>query len=123
MDITPVIPQGKSIIKGYGDMAFKINDQQYQGSMIILPDRVENWHVKNAAEISIESLAIAANNDDVEILLIGCGETHTPLAKEMQTYFSAKNIGVEIMTTGAACRTYNVLLGEGRDVAAALIAV
>jgi uncharacterized protein len=123
MDITPVIPQGKSIIKGYGDMAFKINDGQHLGSVIILPDKIESWPVKNAAEINVESLAIVAETPDVEILLIGCGEVHIPMPKEIQTYFSAKNIGVEIMTTGAACRTYNVLLGEGRDVAVALVAV
>jgi uncharacterized protein len=123
MDITPIIPQGKNIIKSYGNMAFKINDAEYSGNIILLPDRVDVWDIKSAENIATESLQIITQNDTVEILLIGCGEAHMPLPPDLYQYFSDFNIGVEIMTTGAACRTYNVLLGEGRNVVAALVAV
>ncbi|MCE3232512.1 MAG: uncharacterized protein K0R98_769 [Rickettsiaceae bacterium] len=123
MDITPAIPRGKNILKGYGDMAFNINDVQYQGSVILLPDDVQKWEVADFAEISVASVEIIINNIDIEIMLIGCGEIHQPLPLEIRNYFVNRNIGVEVMTTGAACRTYNVLMAEGRLVAAALIAV
>ncbi len=121
MDITPVIPEGKKVIKGYGDMAFRINDETHTGNIIVLPNRVEKWDISSASDITPQSLQIIT--DDIEILLIGGGEIHIPMPKDIMLHFSAMNIGVEIMTTGAACRTYNVLLAEGRKVAAALIAV
>jgi uncharacterized protein len=123
MDITPIIPQGKNIIRGYGNMAFKINDDEYKGNIVLLPNQVEIWDAKAGGEIVAKSLEIITKNDEIEILLIGCGEVHIPLPQDLSRYFSSFNIGVEIMTTGAACRTYNVLLAEGRNVAAALIAV
>lgn len=123
MDITPAIPENKNVIKGYGEKSFKINEDSHGGSVILLPDDVKPWNVTKADEISLDSLRHISENYNIEILLIGCGENHIPMPSEIQLHFSKKNIGVEIMTTGAACRTYNVLLAEGREVAAALLAV
>lgn len=124
MDITPLIPKDKKIITGYGDGAFKINNLSHQGSVIIHPDAVLEWNVAGATDINIESLSGILNAAaDIELLIIGCGEEHIKLTSGISSAFRNKNISVEIMTTGAACRTYNVLLSEGRQVAAALVAV
>jgi uncharacterized protein len=124
MDITPIIPSGKNIIKAYGNMGFKINDTEYHSSLIVLPNKISAWNITSPAQIAIDPLQFALENAaNIEILLIGCGEVHMALPPEISQHFNQMNIGVEIMTTGAACRTYNVLLSEGRDVAAALMAV
>ncbi len=123
MDITPVIPKGQNVIKGYGNMTFKINDDEHESSIIVFPEKVLSWEVKSYDELSLESLEHINICDDLEILLLGCGHEHRPLDATIATELQKKGIGVEVMTTGAACRTYNVLLAEGRKVAAALIMI
>lgn len=124
MDITPLIPSGKKIITGYGEGAFKINNDPHTGSIIITTDLVLGWHISEFKDLTPESLSILFENvRNTEIVIIGCGLQHQRLQSDIYSAFRSKNISVEIMSTGAACRTYNVLLGEGRHVAAALIAV
>ncbi|PIR39277.1 MAG: hypothetical protein COV35_01815 [Alphaproteobacteria bacterium CG11_big_fil_rev_8_21_14_0_20_39_49] len=123
MDITPVIPKGQNVIKGYGDMTFKINDDEYNSSIILLPEEVLVWQVESHQDISVNSFNDIISYDELEILLIGCGLEHKPLDRNITTRLQKNGVAVEIMTTGAACRTYNVLLAEGRKVAAALIPV
>lgn len=120
MDITPIIPQGKNVIRGYGNGAFKINDAAVNGNIILLPDSLQPWAESDAKSLSIERIAAL---EQADIILIGCGNTHMPLPQAVYQHFAPRSIAVEIMTTGAACRTYNVLLAEGRNVAAALRAV
>lgn len=123
MDITPQIEDGYNIIDGYGNGAFKINGVERLGSLIILPKQITNWSVTDFVQINSKSFDFLLNRDDVDLLLIGSGEKHLPLNSSLQQYFAKNNIAVEVMTTGAACRTYNVLLSEGRNVVAAIIAV
>ncbi len=122
MDITPLIPSNKKIITGYGGGVFKINNEPFAGDIIIFPTNVIKWPV-NSGILTLESLSSALENTDIEILIIGCGKEHMMLPADIKRNFLAKNINIDIMTTGAACRTYNVLLGEDRHVAAALMAV
>jgi uncharacterized protein len=123
MDITPVIPKGHNIIKGYGDMTFKINDDEYQSSLIVSPEEVIKWQAESHTDISVPILEESVKFEDTEILLIGCGSTHKPIEDKVIIGLQKSGVGVEVMTTGAACRTYNVLLAEGRKVVAALILV
>ena len=124
MDITPLIPQGKQIITGYGDGQFRINGIVHKTSVLIFPGKTMLWSIAANAAITLESLApIIAAADDVELLLIGCGKNQSILPPKIRNALKEAGIGLEIMDTGAACRTYNILLAEGRRVAAALIAV
>lgn len=123
MDITPVIPKGQNIIKGYGDMTFKINDDEHKSNIIVFPEKVLEWNISSYNSMSIESLKDIISCDELEILLIGCGNEHIPIDLNIDIELQKSGIGVEVMTTGAACRTYNVLLSEGRKVAAALVLV
>jgi uncharacterized protein len=123
MDITPLIPTGKKIITAYGAGAFKINGETYTGGIVISPDTVAAWPVTKVEDITAECIVPFFMVNNVEIIIIGCGTNHTPLPPEVSSIFRTHNITVEAMTTGAACRTYNVLLAEGRAVAAALLAV
>lgn len=124
MDITPLIPKNKKILNGYGNGIFKVNNDPYSGNIIICPDAVIPWEIENISLLDIKSLQSILNlKSEVELLVIGCGSEHVKLPLEIIKAFREKNISVEVMTTGAACRTYNVLLSEGRQLAAALIAV
>lgn len=123
MDITPVVPNDRKIIKSYGEKSFKVNDENIEGSIVIMPDNVENWQPRGYEEIDLDSFGFIDENSNIEILLVGCGEEHKQVPHELHIHFAKMGIGVEFMTTGAACRTYNVLLSEERQVVAALIAV
>lgn len=123
MDVTPLIPSGKNVIKGYGNMTFKINDTLHNSSIIVFPDRVVNWDMLSPADICLDTFAQILSENDLEILLVGCGDVHMPTDVQIYREFQKAGVGLEFMTTGAACRTYNVLLAEGRNVVAALVLV
>jgi uncharacterized protein len=123
MDITPFIPQGKQVITGYGEGGFKINNAFIKGSLLVFPARSIAWDITSADALSLDSLHAVLESDMVELLLIGTGSSIAYIDPAIRAAFKAKNIGTDIMDTGAACRTYNVLVSEERRVAAALIAV
>lgn len=113
---------GRPLVQGYGDGGFRVSGKRYQGSILLLPDRTEDWPVPSMADLTIKSLQQLIDFEPViELLIIGCGPTLTPAPVTLRDVFRTKNIGVETMDTGAACRTYNVLAGEDRRVGAALI--
>ena len=124
MDITPLTPKGKQIITGYGGGQFKISGQAYTTPVLVFPDRVVVWNIKPNVAISLENLNVVLEEEGhVELLLIGCGKSQQALPPKIRTNLKEAGIGLEVMDTGAAIRTYNVLLAEGRRVCAALIAV
>ena len=90
--------------------------------MIVFPTHTYLWPVTEIKNISMDNLApIAANDPPVEILVIGCGHKFSPPLKGLRENLSDWNIVLEWMDTGAASRTYNILMAEGRCCAAALI--
>ena len=128
VDITPLLPGGRQIVESYGGGGFRVSGQRYQGSILVLPDRTLGWPVASFADITLDSLAPlvaapAAGELRAELLLIGCGARLQLLPGDLRRALRAQGLVCEAMDTGAACRTYNVLLAEGRAVAAALVAV
>ena len=124
MDVTPLVPADRTLIRGYGDGGFTIKGVRWEGSVLILPDRVLPWTVTAMAGLTLESLAPLLTADDKpEFLVLGCGPQLTLLPPPLQGAIRAAGLVVEPMDTGAACRTWNVVLTEGRKAAAALIAV
>lgn len=124
MDITPLIPSEKNIINGYGKNCFTVNDEMVIGSMIITESEVIEWSIEKGEEITLESLnPIISRSNDIELLLVGCGPLITTIDTSIREHLKEQHILLEWMDTGAACRTYNILLSEERLVAAALIAV
>ncbi len=124
MDITPQIPVGRTIIQGYGAGGFTIDGKRLTGSMLVFPDRLVAWPVAAFDQVTPESLAdITAAAPVVEILLIGSGAQTLRAPAALRKALRDAGIALDVMDTGAACRTYNVLLAEERRVAAALIAV
>lgn len=115
---------GQAPIDAYGNGGFRFADMSHRGSIICLPSGVYAWDVTSPDELLPSALAeILAVLDIPQFLLLGTGaqQVFPPLAAR-RAFLEAK-IGLDPMDTGAACRTYNVLLAEQRPVAAALIAV
>ncbi len=123
MEISLAVPKDKQVVESYGDWQFRVSGQQFQGSVLVFPDRSEAWPVKELGEATPDSFQPVIDSGEVEVLLLGCGPRMLMIPPELRDAMRAKGIALEPMETGAACRTYNVLLSEGRAVAAALIAI
>ncbi len=124
MDVTPFIPADHKVIDGYGDGQFCVRGEWRPGALIVFPEQVLEWHVQGFSTLTPESFAsVVAAEPKVEILLLGCGPKNQPIPRALRDWMRGHGVIVEGMDTGAACRTYNVLLAEGRRVAAALIPV
>jgi uncharacterized protein len=110
------------MIQSYGAGAFVVNGQRYETSVFLTAEATQAW---DATEVSAESIAtLLPACTDIEILLVGSGKTQVFISPAMRRLWREQyQIAVEVMDTGAACRTYNVLLAEDRPVAAAILRV
>ncbi len=124
LDIIPVVPQGRQQIQSYGDKRFRISAEVFEGSVVVFPEETQVWAVTDLSVLNIDALAqVTRQADDIDILLIGCGPTFCAVPKGLRADIKAAGMVLEWMDTGAACRTFNVLVAEERRVCAALIAV
>jgi uncharacterized protein len=115
---------GAHPIDGYGSGAFSFAGMSHRGSILALPSGIHAWHVSDPSHLDVASLALVFEEPGgaIEHLLVGTGASFVPLAPAVRKTLRAHGIVGEPMATGAAARTYNILLGEKRRVAAALIA-
>ena len=96
----------------------------HRGSLLALPSGIQVWRAVSAGDIDAASLApVLAEAEVIDILLIGTGDDLVPLDPATRQHLTDAGISADLMATGAAVRTFNVLLSEDRAVAAALIAV
>ncbi len=115
---------GRAAIESYGDGGFRFADMSHIGSLLCLPSGIYAWNISQAGGLTPSSLErVAQEAASIEVLLIGTGHDHLPLGDELRSYLREYSISCDPMNTGAAVRTFNVLLSEKRAVAAALIAV
>jgi len=121
MDVTPLIPGGRQVIESYGPGGFRITGVAHAGAVLVFPERTLPWTADRFAAVDLAALQPVVAHGAIEILLLGCGARLEPLPPALRQALRAHGIGVDAMDTGAACRTYNVLLAEDRRVAAALI--
>jgi len=115
---------GQPLIDAYGDGGFRLNEQRFDGSILLTPRGLYPWEpseLKETTRASLEPLIECA--DEFDFLLVGSGVGFAQLPKDIVGFLSDARIVPDVMTTGAACRTYNILRFEERRVAAALIAV
>jgi uncharacterized protein len=124
MEITPLRPGDRLTVDGYGADTFKVAGGEVRGSMLIRSDRFDPWPAGDAAALDQAAVErLLALRGEVDILLIGTGARPASLEPAVRRELREAGIGVEIMTTPAAARTYNLLVAEGRRVAAALVAM
>ena len=119
----PHLPTPVSI-DAYGNGGFRFGDMSHRGSLLCLPDGIWAWPVENAAALTLAALLPVFERGEVlDVFLIGVGRDPWPLPERLRTRFRDLAISVDTMPTGAAVRTYNILLAENRRVGAGLIAV
>jgi uncharacterized protein len=115
---------GTAPIESYGKGGFRFAGMSHRGSLLCLPDGIWAWPVSTAQEISEQTLApLLSRTAELDFVILGCGRDPWPVPPALRARFRQTQLSFDAMTTGAAVRTYNILVAERRRVAAALIAV
>ncbi len=110
-------------IESYGNGGFRFAGMSHRGSLLCLPSGIWAWPVASPQEITEDSLGpVFAEAESIMLLLIGTGRANFALPEGLRARFIQSRLGVEVSRTGTAVSTYNILVEEGRPVAAALIA-
>jgi uncharacterized protein len=119
----PHLPRSAPI-DAYGNGGFAFAEMSHRGSLLCLPDGIWAWPVTKAAEIDEYALSrVFAAANVIDSLIIGTGTEVWIAPNRLREAFRAAHISLDPMQTGPAIRTYNIMIGERRRVAAALIAV
>lgn len=113
--------QNQNLITAYGDGFVAVNQQRYSTNMIVMPNQlIADWMIGGFDDLNASHFEQIAHLKP-ELVLLGTGEKHQFLHPKMTQALSNMHISIEYMSTAAACRTYNILMAEGRQVAAALL--
>jgi uncharacterized protein len=115
---------GRAPIDAYGNGGFRFADMSHRGSILCLPSGIYGWHAEEGAQLTLDDFArVMAEAADIEVLLVGTGSSMQLLSRDLRASFRDGKVSADSMSTGAAVRTFNILLAENRAAAAALIAV
>ena len=124
MTSAPAHYPGRAPIDAYGNGGFRFAEMSHRGSILIVPSGIYAWDVVSMADVNADRCALLFRElKPPAFILLGTGAAHIMPDVALRKAFADAGLGLEPMSTGAACRTYNVLLAEGRDLGAALIAV
>ena len=119
----PFFPE-RAPIDAYGNNGFRFAGTSHCGSLLILPNGIYGWPPVTPDDFGRDVFSrVFGQAREIDFLLLGTGTERLVPPPEVSKAFVKAGVGLEIMDTGAACRTFNVLLGEERAVAAALLAV
>ena len=114
-----------NLITAYSEAYIEINKQRFGHSLIVMPELcLHDWDVKHSTEIGLSQvtkLIELHRSHKIEVLLLGTGEKQHFLTGAPYFALAEKGIAIECMSTAAACRTYNILMSEGRQVMAVLM--
>jgi len=109
------------IFTGYGGGYILINQVRYEKNLIVMPDRlIEDWPVMSVSQLEIQHFEMLIPYKP-EIIILGTGNLHKFPSQSVLSQLTKMGTGIEVMDTKACCRTYNILVEEGRRVAAALL--
>lgn len=115
---------GRAPIEAYGNGGFRFAEMSHRGSILCLPSGIYGWDVTEGEALDVSLFEkVLAETRDIEFLLVGTGMSIQFLPADLKAALRVANVSSDPMSTGAAVRTYNVMLAESRAVAAALIAV
>jgi len=117
MRITDITYDHGQPVDGYGPGFFRVGGEVYQGALLVLPGRNLAWQGLG------DTAALLAHSEQIDVVFVGTGAEIAHLPEPFRTALEDAGIGVEVMASPAACRTYNILLSEGRRVALALLPV
>ncbi|MCF6321801.1 MAG: Mth938-like domain-containing protein [Rhizobiaceae bacterium] len=115
---------GRAPIDAYGDGGFRFAQMSHRGSILCLPSGIYGWNVSDNSEFTVGNFRkLLEEASEIEVLLVGMGEELIAINPLLRKALREASISADPMSTGAAVRTFNVLLAEGRAVSAALLAV
>jgi uncharacterized protein len=115
---------GRAQIDAYGNGGFRFAEMSHRGSIMVLPSGTRAWGAVSPGTLGEADFAEAMSEaSGIQVLLIGTGIEPVLLPRALRDALRAAGLNHDVMSTGAAVRTYNVLIGEDRAVGAALIAV
>ncbi|WP_404426707.1 Mth938-like domain-containing protein [Thalassospira australica] len=124
LEVSPLVAEGRKIVTSYGDGLFRFGEEVVTGSVLLFPKNVYSWPYASIDDVDVDGFKhVIKASGEIDILLLGMGNSMKPVPSAWRNALREKGIVIEPMDTGAACRTYNVLVSEARRVAAALIAV
>jgi uncharacterized protein len=113
-------PSGVNTITGYGEGYVMVNGERRSASVVVLPDRVEQWSAGGFDSLTADDFQFLKQLG-AEIVLLGTGPRQRFPDPRLTAALAQAGIGLEVMDVQAACRTYNILVAEERKVAAALL--
>ena len=115
-------PAQVQVIRTYGPGRFLISDREWREPVLVTPNATTPWKVTRAEQLSLASLAALKDTPfPTELLVLGCGPRAIFVPPALRAELKAAGLALEVVDTGSACRIYDVLLAEGRRIAAALI--
>ena len=122
MDVTPLVKADTQIIQSYSNGVFRVSGETYECPILVRANLTSVWDVKgDFADLSAEDFEpLIKDAAEIDVVLLGCGKSIQFLPTELRNALKEKGLSVDVMDTGAACRTYNVIMAEGRRVVAAL---
>ena len=121
-DITPQLGDTAQLIQSYGPAGFRIAGVDYAGSVLVSATSTTDVSCMALDELSLDDFErLWTLEPPLEILLVGTGSTHEMLPATLRLALKAQGVGVDAMSSGAAARTFNILLSEERRVAALLL--
>jgi len=124
LDITPAVAAGTQLVQAYGNGGFRIANEAHSGSILVFQQSTAPLAADHVDALNGDVLApVIEAAAEIDILVVGCGERFSTPSESLRGLLRPHGIVMEWMDTGAACRTFNVLMTEGRRAAAALIAV
>lgn len=115
---------GRAPIDSYGNGGFRFAGMSHKGGLLLLPGGIKSWPIADPADVTLESLEpLVSERQAIEVFLYGSGATQVFPPRALREALAERGLYIEPMSTGAAARTYNLLLAESRAVAAALLPV
>lgn len=121
MDLTRIAPTDRQHIQKYSPVGFTVSGVQLAGPVLVFPHESLSWKADAPNNLLPKDVsAIIERAGELDLCLLGCGNRMTQVDTSVRQVLKDAGVGIEPMDTGAACRTFNVLLAEGRAVMAAL---
>lgn len=123
MDVTPLIKKDAQVIQSYAGGSFRVSGQSYTTPIIVTAMSTTEWNYSGGVQgLNLEAFEdLIAQSDEIDVVLLGTGAKMEFMDPKLKAALRDKGLSVDVMDTGAACRTYNVLMAEGRRVVAALL--
>lgn len=126
MDVTPLIPKGQQIIQQYAQGFFKISGIVHDYPVLVTPQETKRWDIKGTdfQNLAMDDFHILQQfKEHFDVFILGCGDEMAFLPENIKGELKNQGLYFDVMPTGAACRTYNVLMAEGRRVIVMMLPV